>query len=237
MGKSWILAGRLCLPLIGAFGLSACGTAYQTLQLGDRALLPSARVSRGLYRSDRALAPSDVQTELAVEGGLLGTSGSTPTFLYATALVGNQTFTAPQTINTEFDFKAADASLHWRHALLNRRIGYDLFGGLGWTRLNFSASSPTVQGTESISSPALRIGTGAFWRVYRDTSLEAEATLLAGKDALSMGGRRFSVVQKLGRHVTVNGGYFFWRVGASGGSRSRIEIQSQGPAAGVNVKF
>jgi hypothetical protein len=237
MQKSWIVGGKLCIALFGAFALSACGTGYQTLRLGDRALLPSARVSRGLYRADRALAPSDVQTELALEGGLLGTSGSTPTFLYATALVGDQTFTAPQTINTDFDFKAADASLHWRHAFLNRRIGYDSFAGLGWTMLNFSASSSTIQGTESFSSAALRVGVGAFWRVYKETSLEAEGTSLPGNDAFSMGGRRFSVVQKLGRHVTVNGGYFSWRVGTSGASRSRIEIHSQGPAAGIKVKF
>ena len=236
-----IRSSHVCVVLLSVLALPACGgPAFQPLLLSDQVMMPSARVSRALYRADRSLSPSDVQTEIAVEGGLLGVSGSAPNFLFTQALIGNQAFTSPQHIDTEFDFRAVDASMHWRHAVFNRRIGYDLFGGVAWTDFDFLASSTVqaVQARESISSPALRLGAGAFLRVYGGTSVEVQGTLLQGNHNFEfMGGRRFSLVQKLGRHATVNGGFYFWHVETSNSTRSRIEVDLQGLTGGVNLKF
>jgi hypothetical protein len=224
---------------MSTLAFTACGSArFQTLQLSDHTLLPAARISKSLYRADRGLAPSDVQTELGIEGGVFGGSGEGSPFVFAETRIGNQTFPPPQIIETEFDFVAWDVSLHWRHALLNRRFGYDLFSGFGWADLDIEASSPAQHAKDSISSPALRLGGGAFFRVFSGTSLEAAGTVLGGNHNFTgMNGYRLSLVQKLGRHVTINGGYSSWNVESSNDTRSRIDLHLYGPAAGVHVKF
>jgi hypothetical protein len=184
------------------------------------------------------LDPSDVQTELGVEGGFLRGSGNQPTFVFSEARVGNQTFTPPQTIGTDFSFTSADVSLRWRHALIKKRIGYDLFTGGGWSDLTVEASSPTGRGKDSISSPTFRLGAGAFWRVIGGTSVEVDGTVMdANSNFTGMDGYRISLVQKLGRNVTINGGYSSWDVESSNGTRSRIDLTLSGPSAGINLKF
>lgn len=229
---------RLRLALTGVMALSACGTAYQTLRVDDRAFIPAGRISKSLYRADRTLAPSDVQTELTVDGGFVGGSGSSPLPISQNALVGSQTFTAPQTLDVDADFINVDASIHWRQGFFQRRFGYDVFTGFAGTNLDFQASSPAGQGKDSISSPALRLGGGAFVRILKGTSVEVEGTVLGtNHNFTGVNGYRFSLVQKLGKHLAVNGGYSSWNVESASATASRLELHLRGPAAGLQVKF
>jgi hypothetical protein len=231
---------RCCLLFMGiaAVFMSGCGSAFQTLNLKDTGLMPSARAGKALYRSDPGLPRSVVQTELAVDAGVFHLRGKDATGLFSQARIGDQTFPGSGTLDTRFNFTAVDISANWRHAFFNRRLGYDLSAGVGYATLNLRASSAGLEARDSAASMLLQLGAGAFWRVYRETSVEISGSVLEGSRELNnMHGHRFVVAQSLGGRATVYGGYAAWTTELSGGNRSRVQIDFSGPTAGARVRF
>jgi len=218
--------------------LSGCiGSEYQPLEINSVGLIASARIEKKLYGDANGKS-------LAIEGGGTWTYGSDTQeltgqlFQTSQVRVGNTTFVAPQTLETRFNFSVYDASLRWRHFIKSGPIGYELAGGGGFTHLHFEAAGSGMQGEETVYSPDLDFRIGALVRLGSSTRVEANSTLFYTNSNLSNVARnQISLVQALGQHVAVEGGYSWWYVDSPSATRSTVRIQSSGPSIGIRFGF
>jgi hypothetical protein len=222
---------------MSALILAGCGTVYQPLEINSVGLIPAARIEKNLYGQANGKS-------LAFEGSGTWMSGSDSQELIAqqyfatTAKVGGVTFVPPQTLETRFNFSVYDTSIRWRHFISGGPFGYEVTGGGGFSRLNFGANGNGVQGEETVYSPDLDARFGVLLRLGRTTRLEANTTLFYTNSNLSGVSRnQATLVQMLGHHVSVEGGYAWWYVTSPSTTRSTAEIQASGPSLGVRFVF
>jgi hypothetical protein len=218
--------------------LAGCsGAIYQPLEINSVGLIPVARIDKTLYGHANGKS-------LAFEGSGTWMSGSdsqeltVQPFFTTTAKVGNATFVPPQTLETRFNFSVYDTSVRWRHFIAGGPFGYEVTGGGGFSRLNFGATGSGMQGEETVYSPDLDARFGVLLRLGRTTRVEANVTLFYTNSSLSSVSRnQAALVQMLGHHVSVEGGYSWWYVDSPSTTRSTVEIQSSGPSIGVRFGF
>jgi len=221
-----------------ALTLSGCGGAvYQPLEIQSVGLIPNAKIENNLRGSANGKS-------LAFEGGgtwMYGSDSQELTvkpFLSTQAKIGSTTFVAPQTLETRFNFSVYDTSLRWRHFIAGGPFGYELAGGGGFSRLNFGATGNGMQGEETVYSPDLDVRIGVLLRLGRTTRIEANSTLFYTNSNLSSVSRnQAGLVQILGHHVSVEGGYSWWYVKSPSTTRSTMKIQASGPSLGVRLGF
>lgn len=218
--------------------LTGCsGTMYQPLDIDSVGLIANAKIEKNLYGSAKGKS-------LAFEGSGTWMSGSdsqeltVQPFLTTQARIGNTTFVAPQTLETRFNFSVYDTSLRWRHFIKSGPIGYELAGGGGFSRMHFEASGNGMQGAETVYSPDLDFRIGALVRLGRTTRIEANSTLFYTNSKLSNVARnQVSLVQMLGHHVAVEGGYSWWYADSPSTTRSTVRVQASGPSLGIRFVF
>jgi hypothetical protein len=221
-----------------ALTLAGCsGTVYQPLEIKSVGLIPAAKIEKKLY------GHADGKS-LAFEGGGTWAYGSdsqeltAQPFLTTQAKIGDTTFVAPQTLDTRFNFSIYDTSFRWRHFIKSGPIGYELAGGGGFSRLHVEASGNGMQGEETVYSPDLDFRIGVLVRLSRTTRVEANSTLFYTNSKLSNVARnQISVVQMLGQHVAVDGGYSWLYVDSPSTTRSTVKIQASGPSVGIRFVF
>jgi hypothetical protein len=154
------------------------------------------------------------------------------------AKVADATFVAPLTLATNFNFSVYDTSMRWRHFLWGGPFAYEVTGGGGFSRLHFGASSNGLNGEETVYSPDLDLRIGALLRLGRTTRVEANTTLFYTNSNLSnVIHNQLSLVQMLGHHVSVEGGYARWYADSNSSTRSSVRVQSSGPSLGVRFGF
>jgi len=218
--------------------LSGCnGTVYQPLEIQSVGLIPHARIEKSLHGNANGKS-------LAFEAGGTWMSGSdtqeltVQQFMVTKARVGNATFMPPQTLETRFNFSVYDTSVRWRHFIAGGPFGYELAGGGGFSRLNFGATGNGLQGEETVDSPDVDVRIGVLLRLGRTTRIEANSNLFYTNSNLSNVSRnQAELVQMLGHHVSVEGGYAWWYVDSPSTTRSTMKIQASGPSLGVRFVF
>ena len=221
-----------------ALALSGCSVAvYQPLEIQSVGLISNAKIEKQLSGSANGKS-------LTFEGGgtwLYGSDSQELTvqpFLATTAKVGNATFVPPQTLETRFNFSVYDTSLRWRHFIAGGPFGYELAGGGGFSRLTLGATGNGMQGEETVYSPDLDVRIGVLLRLGRTTRVEANGTLFYTNSNLSNVSRnQATLVQMLGHHVSVEGGYAWWYVDSPSTTRSAVKIQASGPSLGIRFGF
>ena len=228
----WFVAAGLTLTLSGC-----SGSVYQPLEIRSVGLIPNAKIEKNLRGTANGKS-------LAFEGGgtwMYGTDSqelNVQPFLATSAKVGNTTFVPPQTLETRFNFSVYDSSLRWRHFIAGGPFGYELAGGGGFSRLHFGATGNGMQGEETVYSPDLDVRIGVLLRLGRTTRIEANSTLFYTNSNLSSVSRnQAGLVQMLGHHVSVEGGYSWWYVESPSTTRSSVKIQASGPSLGVRFGF
>ena len=234
---------KTCVLLFALLIPAACtvGPRYRTLDLSDRGVLPTVRISKNVYNlnaADGIVDPSPALTEgLAVEFGVDYVGGSDSFELHSgEARIGGQTFAGPQLLDTEFDFMTVDVSARWREMFEDNLFGLEASGGLSYVNLGLSVSSGLMRPDESITSPAFRGAVAGFWRMRPDTRLEGFGSVLLTNSNFQGDGRfGVSLVQALGRNVAVHGSYSAWQLDAPGTNRSRIELRFHGPTIGLGL--
>jgi hypothetical protein len=233
--KTCLLVFSATMALI----LGGCGTGpyYLPLETRSASLIPAVSVEKKLTGSVNGKS-------LAVEGGGTWTTGSGSQAIVAqlyvtqTARVGDATFTAPQTLDTKFNLAIYDASLRWRHFIKNGPFAYELAGGGGYTRLHYQASGGGTQGTEIASSPDLSLRIGAVVRLGKSTRLDANATTFITKsDLRGVYRNQISLVQMLGHHVAIQGGYSRLYAESFVPGRSGLTVYSSGLLIGGRFIF
>jgi hypothetical protein len=218
--------------------LTGCtSTGYQPLDINSVGLIPAAKIEKKVYGHETGKS-------LAFEGGGTWMSGSdsqeltVQPFFATQAKIGDTTFAAPQTLETRFNFSVYDTSLRWRHFIAGGPFGYELTGGGGFSRLHFGATGNGMQGEETVYSPDLDVRIGVLLRLGRTTRVEANSTLFYTNSNLSSVARnQASLVQMLGNHVAVEGGYAWWYVDSPSATRSTVNIQASGPSLGFRFGF
>ena len=218
---------------------SGCsGSMYQPLEIHSVGLIPNARIEKKLY----GLANGK---SLAFEGGGTWMRGSdsqelaAQSFFTTQAKVGGTTFTAPQTLETNFNLSVYDTSLRWRHFIKKGPFGYEVTGGGGFSRMHFGASgSGGLSGEQTVYSPDLDFRFGALLRLGSSTRIEANSTLFVTNSNLSDVVRnQVSLVQSLGHHISIEGGYARWYADSNSTTRSSVNVQSSGPSLGIRFGF
>jgi len=218
--------------------LAGCsGTMYQPLDIDSVGLIANAKIEKNVYGKAKGKS-------LAFEGGGTWMSGSdsqeltVQSFLTTQAKIGSTTFIAPQTLETRFNFSVYDTSLRWRHFIKSGPIGYELAGGGGFSRMHMEASGSGMQGTETVYSPDLDFRIGALVRLGRTTRVEGNSTLFYTNSNLSNVARnQASLVQMLGHHIAVEGGYAWWYADSPSATRSTVRVQASGPSLGIRFGF
>jgi hypothetical protein len=230
-----VLLFSIVMPALTLVGCSGMG--YQPLEIHRVGLIPAAKI-------EKKMSGHDTGKSLAFEGGGTWMSGSdsqeltVQPFLTTQAKIGDTTFTAPQTLETRFNFSVYDTSLRWRHFIRGGPIGYELAGGGGFSRLHVEAAGNGMQGEETIYSPDLDFRFGALVRFGRTTRVEANSSLFYTNSNLSNVSRnQVSLVQMLGQHIAVDGGYAWWYADSYSTNRSAVKIQSSGPSLGIRFVF
>jgi hypothetical protein len=224
---------RVLFTILVGSALTACATGprYLPITLRTVTVIPDLRVAKTVY--------SDDVTDVAIEMGATRSTGRDSTAISAGPVrIGNGTFPGPQTIDTKFTFAFYDISARLRRSLHTRPFGYDVAAGFGYTDLHLAASSGTVRGDESVSSPAFRLAVGGMWRLRPTTHLEAHGDLFATNSHFRDVNRlEVALAQRLGSHATIRGGYSFWGLEAPDASRSAVTVRFFGPSIGFGLNF
>src|SRR5688500_8382626 len=149
---------RVSLMFAASILLNACvgGPAFQPIELRSVTVIPDVRIGKTVFTHETKA--------LAIDIGATHIRGSDSTVTVGAIRIGDQTFFDSPTVNTDFSLSVYDVSARFRHFGETDRLGYEFGAGFGYADLSLAASSPTGQGTESVSSPAFRMSGGGMWR-------------------------------------------------------------------------
>ena len=180
-----------CAFLAGCFNFSST----TDVNISDSGVfIPSGRVSIDI--SPKAIAPSDPHSGHGIELELTGASGSGNQTLGAgqqPVVLAGQTFSAPQQLKGDFDFKFGELAYRWRSFYGSGAVGIEALGGLGYVGLDLTLASPTQRASRNLDSVGLVGAFGLIWRIRPGTSLQ---TLfgwgIGGTNVARHGGRNFA---------------------------------------------
>jgi hypothetical protein len=213
-----------------------------TIQATDSSVtIPSLRIGWTLSRSTEA--PSTPHNGHGIEFGATGGRGSDSQSLVAgqrPVQFGGVTFTAPQTLQHEFDFAFYDVSYRWRRFPEGSPVGFEVLAGAGYAKFDFTASLPTQRAVESLSSAGVTAAVGLVWRMLPGTRLHARPGGYrsgASNDVARSDRVEFYVAQAVGRNAVVRAGYARWRAETDRIGSSNVEIEFSGPALGLEFQF
>lgn len=211
--------------------------------------IPSARLSADI--TPRGESPSVPHTGHAIELGISGTSGDDPQRLGSGALpivFGGQTFSAPNELRHEFDWRFAEIAYRYRHFFgAAGTFGIEALGGLGYAEYDLTITSAAQRANEKLSSGGLVGGFGIIWKFLPTTSLQSRITLFGSGDREGVtGAARWDafVAQALGRHAAVRVGLTSWGLVSTrdddddfGSVNTLIGSGFSGLALGLDVAF
>jgi hypothetical protein len=156
-------------------------------------------------------------------------------------ILNNTTFSAPQQLRNDFDFRFAGASWRWRKFFAGRSLGLETFAGLGYAWLDLTVSSPSQQASQHFSTLGPQGGVGLIWRLRPSTtSLQARiAGFVSATDGVNRAARaEVFLVQALGENVTVRAGYAAWEAkGQALPDISDFRLRFSGAALGLQFDF
>jgi len=224
-----------------AFSLEGCLSTTRIDAEDNRVFLPSVRGSVNLTESKEP--PSQPRNGHALEFEATRARGSDSQSLTAgqsPVILNNTTFSAPQQLRNDFDFRFASASWRWRKFFADRSLGLETFAGLGYAWLDLSVASLTQQASEHFSTLGPQGGIGLIWRLRPGTSLQGRiAGFVSPTDGVNRAVRgEVFLVKSLGENATARAGYAGWEAkGHALSSISDFRLRFSGPALGLELDF
>ena len=230
--------------------LAGCAsTSHSDLTISDRGtFIPSGRLSVDI--APRGESPSVPHTGHGIELGISGASGDDGQQIGTGALplvFGGRTFAAPSDLRHEFDWRFAEIAYRYRHFFGAGTFGIEALGGLAYAELDLTTTSATQRASEKLGSGGLVGSFGIVWKFLPRTSLQSRLTLFASGETEDVtGAARWDVyvVQALGRHAALRGGFSGWGVTSqrededfTSSPNSRIRARFSGFALGLDVAF
>ena len=233
--------------------LAACAGAplpptTNDIDISDpRVLIPSVRVSVDI--SPRGGSPSAPHAGHAMEADISAARGSgTQTFTSAGELpvvIGSQTFNPPSELKHEFAFSNYEIDYRYRKFFgRSQTLGIEGLAGFAYADLKVTTSSASQSASQSLTDAGIVLGGGGIWRIRPSTSLQArlmQFTPISGETLGRADRGELHLVQAVGRHATVRGGWTWWNVGTAsdnmGSSNSSINVRFSGPALALEATF
>lgn len=239
-----LLAMLAASALIGAPLANA-----EDLEVNDTGnFIPSGRLSFDI--APRGERPSVPHTGHGIEIGFSGASvddkqnigvGDSP------VVFGGRAFPAPAELRHEFDWRFLEIAYRYRHFFGNRTFGIEALGGLAYAELDLTTTSATQRASEKLGSGGLVGSFGIVWKFLPRTSLQSRITLFgSGEREDVTGALRWDayVVQALGRHAALRGGFSGWGVASqredqdfTSSPNSRIRAGFSGLSLGLDLMF
>jgi len=231
----------LFVAALTAFSLGGCLSTTRIDAEDNRVFLPSVRGVVNLTESKEP--PSQPRDGHALEFEATRARGSDSQSLTAgqsPVILNNTTFSPPQQLRNDFDFRFASASWRWRKFFADRSLGLETFAGLGHAWLDLSVASPSQQASEHFSTLGPQGGVGLIWRLHPGTSLQGRiAGFISATDGVNRAVRgEVFLVKGLGENVTARAGYVGWEAkGHALSSVSDFRLRFSGPALGLELDF
>jgi len=237
--------------LLAAAALAGCaGPTTSELNVTDRStFIPSARVAVDI--AGESGPRSEPHSSHAIELGLSGGRGSDKQDLNSgdrPIVLGSQTFTAPQELRSEFDFRFVELAYRYRRFFgSSRTFGIEGLAGLAYADLGLTVSGATQRASERLGNGGIVVSVGGIWRFRPTTSLQARLAFFgSGKTEGITGANRFDVyvAQALGQHAALRAGFSSWALRSeregednSTSVKSPIQVRFSGPALGLELMF
>jgi hypothetical protein len=244
------MLARACAWLLAAAALAGCaGPTTSDIAITDRTVfLPSGRVGIDIF--PRGEAPSVPHGGHGLELGLSGGSGDDTQTLNPGArpiVFGGQTFSAPNQLRHELDWRFAEIAYRYRKFFGNTGFGIEALGGLAYAQFDLTVSSATQRASDKLGDGGLLGGFGVVWNFRPTTSLQSRLTVFgSGENEGVTGAVRsdFYIAQALGSHAAVRIGITGWGLTSEreandgfGSFNSRIRARFSGLALGLDVMF
>ncbi len=231
----------LFVAALTAFSLGGCLSTTRIDAEDNRVFLPSVRGVVNLTESKES--PSQPRDGHALEFEATRARGSDSQSLTAgqsPVILNNTTFSPPQQLRNDFDFRFASASWRWRKFFADRSLGLETFAGLGYAWLDLRVASPSQQASEHFSTLGPQGGGGLIWRMHPGTSLQGRiAGFVSATDGVNRAVRgEVFLVKGLGENVTARAGYVGWEAkGHALSGVSDFRLRFSGPALGLELDF
>jgi hypothetical protein len=215
-----------------------------------KAFTPSLRLGIDIAPRGEEM-PSVPHPGHGIEVGLYGTSGDDTQTRTAGApplTFGGQVFSAPTTLNHEFDFGLFEIAYRYRlffHGTTT--FGLELLGGLGFAEMDLTVSSPTQRASENLQSGGLVAGVGIVWKFLPRTSLQSRLMFFGSgeREGITSAARfELMLAHALARNIAVRAGLTGWGVESErdaeedfGSPNSHIRAGFGGFALGLDIAF
>jgi hypothetical protein len=235
------------LALPAAAALAACALLdpadNDITFANNNTFIPSVRVSASISPSRGS--PSEPQSGHGVELDVAGGRSSDTQALsagQAPVLFGGQTFTGPQQLHSDFDFRFVELAYRYRKFFgRSQAFGIEVLGGAGDADLSLAISGATQRASKTFSGIGAVGSFGALWRFRPTTSLQARYTEFASSAGDA---HRFDlyVAQALGRNAALRAGFAQWNFDLEGDRNasarpSTIGVRFSGPALALDLMF
>jgi hypothetical protein len=224
-----------------AAALGGCSSLTTIDVRDDSVFIPSARLVVPL--STQQQAPSEAQNGHALELGYTQAKGSGSQSLSAgqdLIVFGGQRFNPPRELQYEFEYGHTELLYRFRRFFgSSAKFGIEALGGVVYSQLKLSASSPGLSASDRFNSGGISSGVGLIWKVRQTTTLQGRFSAFGTSETI--GNRiEFFAAQALGRHAAIRGGYTWWRLRTDDEPdrlRSDIAVRFRGPALALDVMF
>jgi hypothetical protein len=241
---------RTILALAGALLLAGCASSTTSnIDAQDSsAVIPTARIAIDI--GERPGPPSHLHTSHAVEVALSGATGSDDLNITAgqqPVRFGGETFTAPQDLKADFDFRFAEVAYRYRYVSERRGVGVEGLAGLGYARLGLRLTGATQIAAERLDGGGVIVGLGFLMRLWPSGSFHARGAGFASTTSTgvsTVGRYELLLEQAIGRHAAIRAGYAGWDVRSkreddpsSGSNQSSIRVRISGPTVGLALMF
>lgn len=223
---------------------------HSDIVMQDGLLVPSVRLGIDIHPQDER--PSVPHTGHGVEVGFSGVSGGEDQQTRGAGdhplRFGGETFSAPTTVNYDFDFRFFELAYRYRHFFgASRAFGIEALGGLGYAELDITASSPTLSANDKLQSGGIVAGFGIVWKFLPQTSLQSRLTVFGSgeREGLTAAARLDAfVAHALARNVALRAGLTRWGIVSvrdedadDDSPNSHIRAAFGGLALGLDVAF
>jgi hypothetical protein len=230
---------RLLTGLLFIVVLAGCTSSSPTVIDAKRVFQPSIRVAIDLKNGEKAA--SEPKTGHAIEFGYVQAKGGSDQTLAAgqPPVIFNQTvFNAPQQIRNDFDMNFTDVSWRWRKFFRERSLGLELTGGLGYSSLGLTVSSPTQSASEHFGGYGPQGGVAFIWRMRPGSSLHVRVSGFKS-EKLRFSREELFFTQALGENLSLRAGYAQWKVNDSVSvfENHSLQMDFSGPMLGLDLSF
>ncbi len=233
---------RLCAGLLAVSALTGCITATPIEANDPHVFIPSVRAAVSL--EDNPQHPADPQSGRAIELEFVKAKGGGDQTLAAgqsPIIFNNTTFSAPQQLRNDFDLNYADVSFRWRKFFRERSLGLEVAGGIGYTSLGLTVSSPVQSASSRFATYGPQGGVALIWRMRPGTSLHARVSGFVSRSSTGVsdfGRYELFMAQALGENLALRAGYAKWEVnGDSGVGTSDFRTTFSGPVLDLGLNF